>query len=119
MNTSGSVHSKWVKGVFFAFRRRFLVSVDYKRVVVHSARKRRLRLKTMEKLLNSPAPSIYKVLYTKNYQKSIGVFRAALSSGMGGGKAKKMIDLQMLSNNLTNIHSTCILPIELGLEREN
>jgi hypothetical protein len=34
-------------------------------------------------------------------------------------KAKKMNSLLVLSNNLTNMHSTCILRFELGLEREN
>ncbi len=32
MNTSGSVHSKRLRGTFFAFRRHFPVSVDCKRV---------------------------------------------------------------------------------------
>jgi hypothetical protein len=38
---------------------------------------------------------------------------------MVGCKAKKMNSLLVISNNLTSIHSTCILSLELGLEREN
>jgi hypothetical protein len=36
-----------------------------------------------------------------------------------GCKANKMNSLSVLSKNLTNMHSTCILHIELSLEREN
>ena len=78
MNTSGSVHSKRVRGAFSAFRRHFPVSVDCKRV---SGRKQR-NCALIETAANgqgniSPSrriPSIYIVLYTKNYQKSMTIF---------------------------------------------
>jgi hypothetical protein len=37
----------------------------------------------------------------------------------GGCKAKKMNALLVPSKDLTNIHSTCILGFELGLDRKN
>ena len=46
-------------------------------------------------------------------------FRKGRGEAAGGCKAKKMRDLFMLSKNLTNIHSTCILRFELGWEGEN
>jgi len=78
MNTYGSVDSKGVGGVFSALRRHFPVSVDCKRV---SGRKQR-NCALIETAANgqgniSPSrriPSIYIVLYTKNYQKSMTIF---------------------------------------------
>jgi len=36
-----------------------------------------------------------------------------------GCKTKKMSNLPVLSSNLTNMHSTCILRYQLGLGRKN
>src|SRR5258708_5638567 len=101
MNTYGSVHSKRLRGTFFAFRCQLPVSVDCKRV---SGRKHRncALLETAAKrprkhLPSRRIPSIYIVLYTKNYQKSMTIFGRERVEATGGRKAKKMEDLYMPS----------------------
>jgi hypothetical protein len=64
-------------------------------------------------------PSILGVLYTRNHQQSSAIFGREQVEMARGCKAHKMNSLSVLSNNLTNIRSTCILCSDLGLEREN
>jgi hypothetical protein len=66
-----------------------------------------------------PIPSILGVLYTRNYQQSSAIFEKERAEMARGCKTKKMNSLSVLSKNLTNIHSTCILCSGLGLGREN
>jgi len=123
MNTSGSVHSKRVRGAFSAFRRHFPVSVDCKRV---SGRKQRncALLETAANAQRNISPGLAHPQYLhsiihEELPKVNDDFRKGRGEAIGGRKTKKMRDLLMPSNNLTSTHSTCILRFELGLEREN
>jgi hypothetical protein len=53
------------------------------------------------------------------YRLSMVTWRMAERKADWSCKLLNRMELQLLSENLTSIHSTCILRFELGLEREN
>src|SRR5438552_240522 len=124
MNTLGRVDSKRVRRIFFAFRRHFHVSVDYKGVASEKTHKHRpQRTGTNGARENhcqlARAPQYLKDIVHEELSKVNDDFRKGTRRGGRGCKTKKMRDLLMPPKNLTNMHSTCILRFELGLEREN